>query len=356
MGRRCQHDHHFLNDIPELERHSVQDQFAGFDLGEIQNVVNDGQQDFRGFADGVQVVALLAGQWAFQQQLGEADDAVQWRPDFMGHVGQELGFDPARFQCFLAGKVQFDILDFNGLQGLPQVLGGLVNVLLHFGLGLAQFRGHIIEPRLQLFELRAGTGVNPGVELAFLEFGYGFVELEYRVGEGTAQPQRDGKTEQDTTDHQQQRDQQRLVGFLFRADVGHLYGNPAQRGLAFRRRLAGVRVQHGLDHQILKVNRRDKTSAAVVGHPDRLVGFQRCHRHGFSAAWASMKHALAIAAIEGDGANILFFKKGVGEAAQQAAIGREQAVFRACGKLSGQGLSAILQQVLNVVHPAVGKE
>ena len=48
-----------------------------------------------------------------------------------------------------------------------------------------------------------------------------------------------------------------------------------------------------------------------------------------------MKHALAIAAIEGDGANILFFKKGVGEAAQQAAIGREQAVFRACGKLSG---------------------
>src|SRR5690606_4642244 len=77
VGSRCQHDHHFLHNIPELERHAVQDQFAGLDLGEIQNVVNDGQQDFRGFADGIQVVTLLAGQWAFQQQFGEADDAVQ---------------------------------------------------------------------------------------------------------------------------------------------------------------------------------------------------------------------------------------------------------------------------------------
>ena len=90
MGGRRQHDHDFLNNIPQLEGHPVQDQLAGLNLGEVQDVVDDGKQDLRGFPDGAQMVPLLPWQGALQEQLGEADDAVQRGADFVGHVGQEL--------------------------------------------------------------------------------------------------------------------------------------------------------------------------------------------------------------------------------------------------------------------------
>ena len=47
MSRRSQHDHDLFYDVPELEGNAVEDEFAGLDLGEIQNVVDDGQQYFR---------------------------------------------------------------------------------------------------------------------------------------------------------------------------------------------------------------------------------------------------------------------------------------------------------------------
>lgn len=90
MGRRRQHDHDFLHDIPQLEGYPVQDQLAGLDLREIEDVVDDGEQDLRRFPDGAQVVPLLPWQGAFQEQFGETDNAIQWRADFMGHVGQEF--------------------------------------------------------------------------------------------------------------------------------------------------------------------------------------------------------------------------------------------------------------------------
>ena len=104
----------------------------------------------------------------------------------MGHVGQEFRFDAAGFQGFLAGEIEFDVLDFDGFQGFSQVFRGLVNVLLHFRLGFAQFPGHGVQARFQLLEFRAGAGIDPSVQFAFLEFGHRLIEFKDRIGKRAA--------------------------------------------------------------------------------------------------------------------------------------------------------------------------
>src|SRR5690606_29255248 len=49
-----------FHDITQRKRYPVKNQLARFDFGEVQNVVDDGQQNFGRLADGVQVITLLA--------------------------------------------------------------------------------------------------------------------------------------------------------------------------------------------------------------------------------------------------------------------------------------------------------
>ena len=65
-------------------------EFAGFDLGEVEDVVDDGQQAGGAVADRFQMIALGAVEFGIQQQFRHADDAVHRRADFVTHVGQEL--------------------------------------------------------------------------------------------------------------------------------------------------------------------------------------------------------------------------------------------------------------------------
>ena len=113
----------------------VEHQFAGFDFREIEDLVDDAQQAVGGFFDGAQVIELTRRQFAFLQQVGEAENAIERRADFMAHVGEELGFDPACFQRLLARQVQFDVLDLDGFQVLAHVFGGLIDTVLQFFAG-----------------------------------------------------------------------------------------------------------------------------------------------------------------------------------------------------------------------------
>ncbi len=69
-------------------------ELAGFDLGEIQNVVDHGQQRGGAVAHGLRIVELHGVERRFQQQLDHADDAVHRRANLVAHVGEEfaLGF------------------------------------------------------------------------------------------------------------------------------------------------------------------------------------------------------------------------------------------------------------------------
>ena len=67
----------------------LQAQLAGLNLGDVQDVVDDGQQVVAGGVDLLQALQLLRGGVGVEQ-VGEAQDGVHGRADFVAHVGQEL--------------------------------------------------------------------------------------------------------------------------------------------------------------------------------------------------------------------------------------------------------------------------
>ena len=85
-------------------------QAARFDLGEVENVVDDGEQGVAARADRLGVIALLARERRIEQQAGHADDAVHRRADFVAHHREEGALG-------LAGPL-------GRLLGQPQLLGG----------------------------------------------------------------------------------------------------------------------------------------------------------------------------------------------------------------------------------------
>src|SRR6185437_1152345 len=78
------------NRVAEIERRGFEDQFAGFNLGKIENVVQQGEKCLaRGYSER-EVLPLFAGQLRPQRQMRHADDAIQGSANLMAHVGEEL--------------------------------------------------------------------------------------------------------------------------------------------------------------------------------------------------------------------------------------------------------------------------
>ncbi len=75
--------------VAQAERGLVEIQLANLDLGEIEDVVQQGKQRIGRFLDEGQILALHGGQGGVERQLGHADDAVHRRADLVTHRGQE---------------------------------------------------------------------------------------------------------------------------------------------------------------------------------------------------------------------------------------------------------------------------
>ena len=109
----------------------VQLQLAGLDLGEVEDVVDDGQQGLGRRLDHVQVLPLVLGQRRVEDQVGHAEDAVHGRADLMAHVGQELALGPVGRLRRLPGQARLllqppavrDVLeDRDGIGGLARCI------------------------------------------------------------------------------------------------------------------------------------------------------------------------------------------------------------------------------------------
>ena len=74
----------------EDERHFLDRHPAGFDLGEIEDVVDQLQQHVARCAQVLHMRCLPRIQFGLVQQMGKADDGVERRADFVAHVGQKL--------------------------------------------------------------------------------------------------------------------------------------------------------------------------------------------------------------------------------------------------------------------------
>ena len=73
---------------PEIDVFDVE--FARFNFGEIQNVVDQAQQPMRRTVRFLHIVALPRVQVGLQRQLRHADDGVHRGADLVAHVGQKV--------------------------------------------------------------------------------------------------------------------------------------------------------------------------------------------------------------------------------------------------------------------------
>ena len=78
----------------KVERLLVQLDPAGFDLGEVQDVVDDRQQRIARRPDSLGIVALLVGQRCVEHEPAHPDDRVHRRADLVAHRGEERALRP----------------------------------------------------------------------------------------------------------------------------------------------------------------------------------------------------------------------------------------------------------------------
>ena len=81
-----------LDRFGKPEGRRVQRQLAGIDLGEIENVVDDGEQRVAGFDDDIGEGLLARVKLGLGEQFGHAQHAIHRRADLVAHIGQEFRF------------------------------------------------------------------------------------------------------------------------------------------------------------------------------------------------------------------------------------------------------------------------
>ena len=86
----------FLDALPQIEGTLLEVHLARFDLGKIQDVVDDGQERLAAGMDCVHAVALGLGQRRVGKDAGHADDPVHRGADFMAHHGEKFALGPLR--------------------------------------------------------------------------------------------------------------------------------------------------------------------------------------------------------------------------------------------------------------------
>lgn len=242
VGGRSQHGQGVLDQVAEIEREVFQNQLAGLDLREIEDLVDDPQQAFRRFLDGREVVLLARAEFALLQQVGETEDAVERGADLVAHVGEELGLDPARLQGLLACQVQLDVLDLDGFQVLAYVLGGLVDVVLHFLLGALQRFRHAVDAGGQFVQLVAAHRWQAGFHAAFLELGDALADQFQRRVDRAAHAQGEEGGDAEAGGDQQEAGEQAAISAQQSPVVRQFQFDPAEYALVVRLGGAGQAV------------------------------------------------------------------------------------------------------------------
>jgi hypothetical protein len=98
-GRRRTEQHtDVLDQLPRVEVDLLELDLVGFQLGEVEDVVDDPQQRLPGAADAGDVALLDGVERGVEKKLGQPDHAVHRGANLVAHGGEELGL--------LAGTVQ----------------------------------------------------------------------------------------------------------------------------------------------------------------------------------------------------------------------------------------------------------
>ena len=90
-------------DFRYLEIDRFKFKLARFDLGQIEDIVQERQQGFAGTLNGFDAAALFVGKRAVVEQSRHAENAVHRGPDLMTHAREEQGFCPVGLAHLIDG-------------------------------------------------------------------------------------------------------------------------------------------------------------------------------------------------------------------------------------------------------------
>ena len=235
-----------FDDLPQIEIHALDIELAGFDFGEIEDVVEYAQQGLSRAVNSVCVTSLLLLQRRVQQHLGHSQHAVHRRANFVAHIGEECGLRPAGDLRFLGQHLGFR-------SGCLQCARALFHTGLEFALVIEQLCAGVFEAFAHMIERG-----DQAVDITFgVEMGAAF---EIAVGDGArgryGALQRVGQAPDHTRDEKQ------------RKQAGRQRGNGDDVELSPRRRDGfahdGVFIRHRLFRQ--RVDRQAGfIDAAAVG-------------------------------------------------------------------------------------------
>ena len=151
----------------EIERLICQRESSGLDAGEVEDLVDDLQELFRGVLNRLAVFELLPRQLAVEQQGGHADDAVHRSPDLVAHVGQEPAL---RLAGRIGPQLGLDQLHLALLDGVEHLVEGarelarLVEGLVVDPLVVVPLAGHLVGHRREVRDGRADESLHPLTE------------------------------------------------------------------------------------------------------------------------------------------------------------------------------------------------
>ncbi len=183
----------------------LQLELAGFDLGEIQDVVDDLQQRSRGMRDGLRQVPLPRSQFGRLQQLRHAHDAVHRRADFVAHAREKfaLGAAGAFRRLFGAGGLIDDQLQL--AIGVAQIFRAIRDLLLEklaiffqARIAMPDLREHLVEAVDQRSDLVLGAALDAqAVVLLGGDALHGVRQIDDGTGDLLLQPRREPVGNQD---------------------------------------------------------------------------------------------------------------------------------------------------------------
>ncbi len=119
-----------LDEGGEVEGDVFELEATGLDFGEIEDVVDDGEEGLAGLADGVDGVALVGGEGGVEEEAGHADDAVHRGADLVRHGGEEVALGAGGGVGLDLGAAEFAL----GLDALGDV-GGEEDVVFEASVG-----------------------------------------------------------------------------------------------------------------------------------------------------------------------------------------------------------------------------
>ena len=107
LGPATQEGQALLDDRLDRDFAFVQGELSGFQLGEVEHIVDQFEQKFAADMDIVRVFEIApdadGAEHLGLDHFGETEDGIQRRAKLVAHIGQELGFGPVgEFGGFLA--------------------------------------------------------------------------------------------------------------------------------------------------------------------------------------------------------------------------------------------------------------